>query len=422
MYHRNMMLARSLLVVSNGIRLFAAARRQRGSRDFWMQTLFEHRRNTTGDLLEDMRNEGVRDTLKNFVRLNRDDFDHLLHLVRNRIAKKDTTMRKAISPLERLCITMRFLATGDSYESLSVLFRVSKSSISKIIPEVCDAIKDALHDYVKLPSTNTEWKEVATEFERKWNFPHVIGAIDGKHVSIIAPKNSGAEYYNYKNFYSIVLLGIVDANYNFMYADVGCQGRISDGGVLANSSIFGELENNNMNIPEPEVLSRQHTNNTRVPYVFLGDKAFALKHYMLTPFGGVPVRNSPQRIYNYRLSRARRTVENAFGILSNVYRVLRKPMLLEPTVAEKVVLATVYLHNFSRKRNSSQLYTPVGSIDQEIQGDTVNGSWRIDPPTSSMLPLAGIPRRSAAQIQQVRLYLAHEFITNYAIANQYRNQ
>ncbi|KAH9632488.1 hypothetical protein HF086_017036 [Spodoptera exigua] len=70
------------------------------------------------------------------------------------------------------------------------------------------------------------------------------------------------------------------------------------------------------------------------------DKAFALNDYTLKPYGGTPERGSMERIFNYRLSRARRVVENAFGILSSVFRVLRKPLLLEPEKATKVVLTT----------------------------------------------------------------------------------
>uniref|UniRef100_A0AAG5DSG4 DDE Tnp4 domain-containing protein n=1 Tax=Anopheles atroparvus TaxID=41427 RepID=A0AAG5DSG4_ANOAO len=376
-------------------------------RRFWMRSLFLRRGETTETLVEDLANHGVDDTIKNFIRLSRGVFYHLLDLITPAISKMDTNMRRALTPLERICITLRFLATGDSYDSLSILFRVSRQPISRIVPEVCDAIIAALKEYI-LPSTHAQWMEISDEFERKWNFPHVIGAIDGKHISITAPKNSGAEFYNYKQFYSIVLLGIVDANY-------GCE---SDGGIFANSSIYQELENNRLAIPEPTTLGS--SDSQRVPYMLLGDKAFALAPYMMTPFSGTPVRNSPERVFNYRHSRARRTVENAFGILSSVFRVLRKPMLLEPKIAEKVVLATVYLHNFSRKRNYSEIYMPSESIDREVNGQVVDGSWRGDIPTTSMIPLQGVPRRSAQYLQNIRSSLAHYFFTDNILPGQHR--
>jgi hypothetical protein len=74
---------------------------------------------------------------------------------------------------------------------------------------------------LQAPDSEEEWLEIAHDFERKWNFPHVIGALDGKHVMLQAPVNSGTEYYNYKHFFSIVLMALVEADYCFRYVDVG---------------------------------------------------------------------------------------------------------------------------------------------------------------------------------------------------------
>lgn len=82
------------------------------------------------------------------------------------------------------------------------------------------------------PNSETRWRVVAKAFHRKWNFPQCLGSTDGKHVQFIASEYSGSLYLNYKGTFSIVLLGVADANYNFVYTDVGCQGRISDGGVF----------------------------------------------------------------------------------------------------------------------------------------------------------------------------------------------
>lgn len=83
--------------------------------------------------------------------------------------------------------------------------------------------------------------------------------------------------------------------------------------------------------------------------MILADKAFAMNEYTIKPFEGNPEVSSLERVFNYRLSRGRRVVENAFGILSAVFRVLRKSMALHPEIASKIVL-TMYLHNFLRKR------------------------------------------------------------------------
>jgi hypothetical protein len=80
--------------------------------------------------------------------------------------------------------------------------------------------------FLKMPSSEEEWLQVARIFEDKWQFPHCIGAVDGRHCSLQAPAYSGSEYFNYKQYFSIVLLGVADADYCFLFADVGGQGRI----------------------------------------------------------------------------------------------------------------------------------------------------------------------------------------------------
>lgn len=117
--------------------------------------------------------------------------------------------------------------------------------------------------------------------------------------------------------------------------------------VLANSPIYQKLERKELNIPDPEILQVPY--KIEVPFYFLGDQAFAMKEYCLRPFGGMHAADSMERHFNYRHSRARRTVENAFGILARVFRVLAKPMDLEPRIAEKFVLAAICLHNFRRR-------------------------------------------------------------------------
>lgn len=90
---------------------------------------------------------------RNFVRMKGDDFNFLLNLVTPLIMKKDTHMRKSIPAGERLALTLRFLATGDSFMSLQYLFRIPQTTISRIIPEVCDAIYTVLKDkYMKVSS------------------------------------------------------------------------------------------------------------------------------------------------------------------------------------------------------------------------------------------------------------------------------
>lgn len=87
-----------------------------------------------------------------------------------------------------------------------------------------------------MPSRLTEWKEVSKDFEDRWNFPHCLGAMDGKHIAITCQPNSGSQYFNYKQFFSIVLFAVTGSRYNFLYVHAGAQGRISDGGVFRHTA------------------------------------------------------------------------------------------------------------------------------------------------------------------------------------------
>ena len=154
-------------------------------------------------------------------------------------------------------MTLRYLATGDSYKSLQYGFRISHNAICSIVPQTCEAIIAEYGEEVLVcPKTPEEWKDVSKVFERKWNFLHTLGALDGKHVAIKCPPNAGSFYYNYKGFHSLVLMALVDANYKFLYIDVGSNGSVSDGGVFLDSPLCLALEQGVAGVPPPEPIQQ----------------------------------------------------------------------------------------------------------------------------------------------------------------------
>jgi len=202
---------------------------------------------------------------------------------------------------------------------------------------------------LQVPDKEDEWRYVADGFFQKWQFPHCVGSLDGKHVAIVAPANSGSLFYNYKHFFSIVLLALVDANYKFLYVDVGCYGRSADGGVFNNSTLSKALASNCLNIPAPETFEGV----SNLPYVILADDAFVLISYIIKPYAMRGL-TADQQVFNYRLSRARRVVENGFGILRSRFRVFEKAIPLAPQKVEKVVMTACCLHNFLMRDSTSQ--------------------------------------------------------------------
>ena len=95
------------------------------------------------------------------------------------------------------------------------------------------------------------------------------------------PSNSGSHCRNYKETDSIVLLAMIGPEYEFLYADVGINGRNSDGGIWGRCPLKKALEENLLNIPEPKQLPDRIV---KTPYVCTGDDAFPLSHYMMKPY------------------------------------------------------------------------------------------------------------------------------------------
>ncbi|XP_011883603.1 PREDICTED: putative nuclease HARBI1 [Vollenhovia emeryi] len=269
-----------------------------------------------------------------YCRMSVAKFDSLLQRVQPLIEKQFTNFREPISARDRLYVTLRYLASGDAMSSMAYAYRIGRSTVSQIVSETCDALWEVLQDELLEPS-DENWKRIAAEFNDCWQFPHCIGAIDGKHVAIKCPSNAGSMYYNYKGFHSIVLMAIASASYRFMLVDIGAQGRHSDGGVFLNSVMGQKFHQEQLNIPLPSPL---HINGPSLPYMIVADEAFQLNKFTLRPYPG------------------------------------RRPITASLETAEKIVKAAVVLHNFLLPEPA---YCPPLFGDSVARnGDIVEGQWR----------------------------------------------
>lgn len=159
-----------------------------------------------------------------------------------------------------------------------------------------------------------------------------------------APPNSGSTFYNYKGCHSLVLLACSDAHYRFILVDIGAEGRQSDGGIFQKSQICKQLEEDTMHLPLPKSVGG--SSEPILPFVLISDEAFPLTKYMMRPYPRSGSLNIRKKIFNYRLSRARRVVESAFGILAAKWRIYRRPIIASVSTATKIVQATCCLHNY----------------------------------------------------------------------------
>lgn len=169
--------------------------------------------------------------------------------------------------------------------------------------------------------------------------------------------------------------------------DIGDSGRHSDGGVFRNSEFGKKFCNNDLCFPPPENLPNS---NSCVPYCIVGDAAFPLKPNLMRPFPGKFL-CPEKRIFNYRLSRARRVVENTFGILATRWRIFRRPIIAKPEKVITITRAACCLHNFLQRgiSPSDQMYCPPPFADHiDSSGNIVPGDWRLEAdPTGNFLPL-----------------------------------
>ena len=343
---------------------------------------------------------------KSFIRISPDMFDDIVRRVRPKIERRHTRLREAISVEQRVAIALRFAATGETYRALEFHFRVSHSLISSIIPEVMLAIYEVYKDeYIKCPTTADGWKDVAKGFYEKWQFPHTIGCLDGKHVRITKPPKSGSLSYNYKGFYSFVLMALVDSGYKFIYINIGQPGSSSDGGIFNNSSLCSAITNGTAGLPNPEPLPND---DHPLGYHIIGDDAFALRPWLMKPFACKKLGKKMQ-IFNYRLSRARRVVENAFGIMAARFRCLLSPLQMDEKRAQYIILGCCILHNMLCERNEPGYLSHLEHEDHNA-GNIIPGSWRNDQVTETYTALNRMGRgRHTDEAKHKRNYLMHYF-------------
>lgn len=240
-------------------------------------------------------------------------------------------------------IFFRYLATGDLPLSIAIAFRVDESTVRMLIKEVCKVLINVLQPIYLSQSSEEEWKSCVEGFWKRWNVPNCVGAVDGKHITLQCPPNSGSLFFNYKKYYSIVLMAVANYTYRFTLVDVGAYGGNSDGGIFSDSLIGKNLKNENLNLPKGTFALPG--SQIRTPTFLLADDAFSLSNRIMKPYTGKNL-DEKQQICNYRFSRARRVVESTFGIFSNRWRIFRQSICMLPETADIITTASVCLHNF----------------------------------------------------------------------------
>ncbi|XP_039968766.1 putative nuclease HARBI1 [Bactrocera tryoni] len=227
---------------------------------------------------------------KENFRVDRSTFQKLCEKVNN-IGKMDSNMRRCIPLEKRVAIALFSLGSAAEYRS--------------------DSLADCIDAYPPHPQE----LKIIVEGLKMMGFPQCFGAVDGCHIEVQPKKDEAVDYYNYKGWYSVILLASCDHRSKFTYINIGSTGRNNDSYIFERSSLkhfhehAGIFKQNN-----------QAIEGINVPVLLIGDSAFRLSRHMMKPYPYVANQTPVEKLYNYRLSKCRRVIANAFGQLKARFR------------------------------------------------------------------------------------------------------
>lgn len=304
------------------------------------------------------------------VRMSIPIFDILLDMVGHRLEKY--SIKNPADPEARLYLTLLHLSSGTSANILADQFNITPMTTRRIIIETCETLWDILSPrYLRLPHSVRVWEETARQYEKQWNMPNCVGALDAKFIMINCPASAGAGTYNSLKNTNMVLLSSCDANFLFTYIDIGIYGENPDEGIFSLSSLGQALKLEKLSLPSPRIIQKTLE---PLPYFMVGNATFPLLRNLMRPYPG-RLLDARKNQFNTHLSLAHKTIENAFGILAARWRILLIPIKMKPGNVEKIVKACVVLHNFLKLKDA--LYCPRSYGDYINKDDIlVKGQWR----------------------------------------------
>jgi len=272
----------------------------------------------------------------------------------------------------KLIVCLKYLATGESVRSLSLMFNLSKKTICKCIHETCEVLNSLSGEFVKFPEIIEHQNKVKADFANYSGFPGVIGAIDGTHIAIKRPRQDEHIYVNRKGFHSLNVQVVCDFTLKFTNCVVKWPGCTHDTAIWKECGLYqyvtrymGQLSNDSW---------------------LIGDTGYPLREYLLTPFADP--QTAAEEMFNDQLCKARCTIERAIGLLKSRFRTISHKMTgcinFEPEKAIQVVGAAIVLHNYCVDRRlplpvpvptaaataveAADVYSDVGRC-RELDGD-----------------------------------------------------
>ena len=318
----------------------------------------------------------VNEEWKENFRMSQKSFHKLCTELRPYLEKQSTRFRDPVSVEKQVASTLYYLADEGRLRKVSNVFGIGKSTVSKIVRRVTQAISKYLGSkYIVLPTDQLELEDLVSNFYSAHGFPQCIGAVDGTHVGIKKPSQNASDYVNRKGNYTLNIQAAADYNYCFFDVNIQWPGSVHDARIFSNSKLNkmfrdGEVPQCSKIIVEGE---------PPVPICLLGDPAYPLLPYIMKEFanGG---KTQDEQFFGYRLSSARMVIECAFGRLKARFGCLRRDMDINLDDLPHVIHACFILHNFceiNKESINKQRVAEALKYDAEFQPAS-QGSYHVN--------------------------------------------
>ncbi|KAF2895815.1 hypothetical protein ILUMI_10362 [Ignelater luminosus] len=215
---------------------------------------------------------------------------------------------------------------------LGNLESLSKSTCWAVLYRMCKLLLEinAHHQIIAWPS-QAKAETIIGKFKRRYGMPGIIGAVDGTHIRINAPKEHHCSYINRKNYHSILLQGVCDSDLLFVDIYTGQPRSVHDATLFKKSDLYNRIPTNNIDF----------LNNTHI----IGDKAYPLATYLMVPYKDNGNLTPREKNFNLILSKSRAVIENAYALLKGRFRRLKYIGTVRMEFIVLLVMSATILHN-----------------------------------------------------------------------------
>ena len=255
------------------------------------------------------------DYFRRQLRMKRGTFQALVGIVTPWLTRENTRLRDCIPPEKVLALGIYRLAHGNSYVSIGPVFNVGKSTVIEAVQDVVSALFELKDEYIHFPQTVTETTASIGTFEDLSRLPNIVGAIDGTHIPISAPRESAVDYFSRYQHHDFGIQAVADGKLLFLDFSAGYPGSMHDARILRNSSLYQKAE-------QGDILTGPiaNVNHHEIGPYLVGDSAYPISPWLQKPFPEA-TRDRSEIQFNRELSSARVKIECAFGCLKSRWRI-----------------------------------------------------------------------------------------------------